>query len=120
LGNTLKLIATEKAGIIKPNTPVVIGETHPETWPVFEQKAQANQCPIVCADAVYTIPYSTQSANFEQVFQVYKDGALCYGNLSTPLLGIYQRKKCQNSANGHRPIGGHGLAPFIGKHLRWL
>ncbi len=39
LGNTLTLIAGEKAGIIKPGVPVVIGEEHPETKPVFERKA---------------------------------------------------------------------------------
>lgn len=41
LGNTLTKIAGEKAGIIKPNTPVVIGEFHPETFPVFEEKASS-------------------------------------------------------------------------------
>ena len=39
LGNTLELIAAEKAGIIKKNTPVVIGEVIPETKDVFNQKA---------------------------------------------------------------------------------
>jgi dihydrofolate synthase/folylpolyglutamate synthase len=42
LGNTLKLIATEKAGIIKPNVPVVIGEYIEETKPVF--LAKASEC----------------------------------------------------------------------------
>lgn len=40
LGTTLSAIASEKAGIIKPSVPCVIGETHPETSPVFEQKAR--------------------------------------------------------------------------------
>ena len=39
LGNTLSEIAFEKAGIIKPGVPVVIGEIHPETRPVFAKKA---------------------------------------------------------------------------------
>lgn len=39
LGDTLQLIASEKAGIIKPNTPVVIGEYQPEVAPVFIDKA---------------------------------------------------------------------------------
>jgi dihydrofolate synthase / folylpolyglutamate synthase len=39
LGNTLPEIGYEKAGIIKANTPVVIGERHPETIPVFTKKA---------------------------------------------------------------------------------
>ena len=40
LGNTLAQIAREKAGIIKPNVPCVIGETHPQTMNVFIAKAQ--------------------------------------------------------------------------------
>ena len=36
LGDTLEKIAGEKAGIIKPGIPVVIGETTPETRPVFQ------------------------------------------------------------------------------------
>ncbi len=40
LGDTLPKIAAEKAGIIKPDVPCVIGETNPQTAPVFLQKAQ--------------------------------------------------------------------------------
>lgn len=47
LGNTLALIAGEKAGIIKHGVPVVIGEAMPETRPVFEKKAQEQCAPIV-------------------------------------------------------------------------
>ncbi|UWY28737.1 bifunctional folylpolyglutamate synthase/dihydrofolate synthase [Flavobacterium sp. TR2] len=46
LGNTLKAIAGEKAGIIKPNIPVVIGEYTDETKPVFLAKAEENNAPI--------------------------------------------------------------------------
>ena len=38
LGETLPEIAFEKAGIIKPRVPVVVGESNPETDPVFERK----------------------------------------------------------------------------------
>ena len=40
LGNTLAEIAAEKAGIFKPGVPALVGETNPETLPVFESKAQ--------------------------------------------------------------------------------
>ena len=43
-------IAFEKAGIIKPNIPVVIGETHPETKPVFIEVAKKNSSDISFAD----------------------------------------------------------------------
>lgn len=45
LGNTLPKIAREKAGIIKPGVPCVIGETHPQTMNVFLDKAQ--ECGIL-------------------------------------------------------------------------
>ncbi|MBP7152416.1 MAG: bifunctional folylpolyglutamate synthase/dihydrofolate synthase [Paludibacteraceae bacterium] len=46
LGHTLPEIAAEKAGIIKPHTPVVIGEALSETKPVFIQKALEMNAPI--------------------------------------------------------------------------
>ena len=49
LGDTLEKIAFEKAGIIKPNTPVVIGEYTAETKPVFENVATKNSAPIYFA-----------------------------------------------------------------------
>ncbi len=50
LGTTLAQIASEKAGIIKPHVPVIIGETHPDTAPIFLQTAQDNQAEITFAD----------------------------------------------------------------------
>lgn len=50
LGDTLPKIAGEKAGIIKPNIPVVIGETHVETQSVFLAKAQQADSEIYFAD----------------------------------------------------------------------
>ena len=45
LGGTLPEIAFEKAGIIKPKVPVVVGESHPETDPVFERKVLYTNLP---------------------------------------------------------------------------
>ena len=50
LGDTLAKIASEKAGIIKPGIPVVIGETTPETNPVFMEKALKEGAPIHFAE----------------------------------------------------------------------
>ena len=49
LGNTTTAIAGEKAGIIKPNVPVVIGEYTEETEAVFLAKAKENNAPIYFA-----------------------------------------------------------------------
>lgn len=50
LGNTLPKIAREKAGIIKPHVPVVIGETHPQTINVFMERAHECESEIYFAD----------------------------------------------------------------------
>src|SRR3954463_190661 len=50
LGDTLEKIAGEKAGIIKSGIPVVVGETLPETKPVFQQKANEVGAPIYFAN----------------------------------------------------------------------
>jgi len=49
LGNTIEKIASEKAGIIKPKTPVIIGEYTSETKAVFENKAKETQSEIFFA-----------------------------------------------------------------------
>lgn len=50
LGDTLEKIAFEKAGIIKDNIPVVIGESHPETTAVFTEKANQCNAPLLWAE----------------------------------------------------------------------
>lgn len=60
LGDTLPLVAGEKAGIIKSNIPVVIGEKHPETKGVFEAKAFEMKAPITFAEDI-GLEYDTKS-----------------------------------------------------------
>lgn len=50
LGDTLPLIAGEKAGIIKPDVPVIISQTQEETTSVFLKKAIENHAQITFAD----------------------------------------------------------------------
>ena len=79
LGNTLEAIAYEKGGIIKPNIPVVIGETQNETTPVFKQLAKKNNSKIVFADKEKTKTYTSdltgiyQSKNMLTVIQSIKE-----------------------------------------------
>lgn len=55
LGNTLSKIAEEKAGIIKPKVPVVIGESQVQTMPVFQKRAAKNQSRIVFAEELFSV-----------------------------------------------------------------
>ena len=59
LGNTLAQIAIEKAGIIKPNVPVVISEWHRDTEAVFKAKSAAVGAPIYFASDIIEKQYST-------------------------------------------------------------
>jgi dihydrofolate synthase/folylpolyglutamate synthase len=92
LGDTLVKIAGEKAGIIKPVTPVVVGETHPDTKNVFMEKADGANSPIVFADQLYSSDYSMLSIDGKQILNVESNGVLVYPNLKTGLGGFYQRK----------------------------
>lgn len=91
LGDTLEKIAAEKAGIIKPEVPVVIGETQHETTQVFMEKAHTENAPILFADAAYTLKNFDNSGE-TAVADVYKSDVLIYPQLHCDLLGNYQQK----------------------------
>ena len=92
LGDTPVLIAGEKAGIIKTNTPVVIGESQSETLPVFSHVAAHRHAPMNLADALYQISASYASGDGYQTFAVKTSGITRFPSLKCGLLGHYQRK----------------------------
>jgi dihydrofolate synthase/folylpolyglutamate synthase len=91
LGDTLPKIAFEKAGIIKPQTPVVIGEWHAETAPVFEQKAAETASPISFASENFYLNTIKEDV-FSTDFEVFKDKKILYKNLKVGLKGEFQQK----------------------------
>ena len=92
LGNTLAEIAAEKAGIIKPNTPVVIGETQPETKDVFINKAKECKAPIYFADQIFDCDKIHVESLDYQKFDIWKNSELYIEAVEFPLLGYYQKK----------------------------
>lgn len=58
LGDTLKLIAAEKAGIIKPRIPVIIGEYQEEVADIFIEKAKQEYSEIIFASDIFTVSKS--------------------------------------------------------------
>lgn len=91
LGNTLPKIAAEKAGIIKKDVPVVVGESSPETSFVFEQFAERVQTQLTFADQEYQADYSMLTIDGKQSLNIRKNNNLVYPDLKLDLLGIYQR-----------------------------
>ena len=92
LGDTPELIAIEKAGIIKPGIPVLIGEAQNLTREVFIQRGRDKQSPVFFANEEYSVDYSTFTLSGNQNFQVRKKGTLVFENLECDLKGFYQRK----------------------------
>ena len=92
LGDTRAKIAYEKAGIIKPGIPVVIGETHPETAQVFIDKAKECGSPIYFADQVFDCDKIHIESNLTQQFDVWKNSEQYLEALEIPLMGHYQQK----------------------------
>lgn len=67
LGDTLEAIASEKAGIIKPGVPVIIGRTQRSTTPVFRSVAKANSAPLTWADRSWTVRSSERQRKYRTV-----------------------------------------------------
>jgi dihydrofolate synthase/folylpolyglutamate synthase len=91
LGDTLPLIAREKAGIIKESIPVVIGETNPETEPVFLGIARSLNAPIVFADQQFLIQNRGVENGLRQIHMA-KSGIVdaSVADIQLDLLGDYQ------------------------------
>ncbi len=93
LGNTLDEIAFEKGGIIKSQIPVVIGESHPETLPVFDSLAIERRAPIVFADKKYRVVEQSLSPDGLQRFTIANSfGDIAYKDIEVDLQGSYQAK----------------------------
>jgi dihydrofolate synthase/folylpolyglutamate synthase len=92
LGDTIEKIAIEKAGIIKPGIPVVIGEKDKETRKTFEDKAAEVGTKVFFANDYFQVPYSILSNDGRQYFQVLKGKKVAYPELFSDLLGFVQRK----------------------------
>lgn len=88
LGNTLSLIAGEKAGIIKSGVPVIISQSQSETTPVFFKKSQEIQAPITFADQKIKLKKITSSKSGLARYEVSQNGET--STFDYGLLGDYQ------------------------------
>lgn len=92
LGDTLAKIAFEKSGIIKNNTPVVIGEYHSETADVFKTQAKLKQAEIIFAEDSFSVTDFHSGINGKATASVFENGSLKLENITSDLGGIYQQK----------------------------
>ncbi|MBR5102310.1 MAG: bifunctional folylpolyglutamate synthase/dihydrofolate synthase [Muribaculaceae bacterium] len=108
LGSTLAEVASEKAGIIKPNVPVVVGEAVKSTRRVFEQKAMecGSKLTFACDNKL-----TTRSVHRNNMLLV---STTNYGTLKSPLLGNYQVKNMNTVLNAVEVLIEQGvrISPF--------
>ncbi len=91
LGNTLQEIATQKAGIIKKNIPVVIGETQADIQNIFVTTAIMQQSPIFFADNAYTDVH-VEVRDGIQFVKIIDKARMQVLEVGTDLMGRYQSK----------------------------
>lgn len=92
LGDTLEKISAEKAGIIKPGIPVVIGETLPESKPVFLKTASEQQAPISFAAERFHVSGWSVSDNRAHITLTDNENPSSPRAYTLDLIGIYQQK----------------------------
>lgn len=85
LGDTLPKIASEKAGIMKPGIPVVIGEAEGDVRKVFEDKSAEVGAPIVFAQDEPAVRTSTRKEDYIEYYTTR------YGKLESELVGECQK-----------------------------
>ena len=108
LGDTLPEIAMEKAGIIKRGVPVVIGEHHEETAPVFEEVAYAKGSPLYFAqDSIAQADYKTDLLG---EYQKRNMGGV---------LAVLEQLKGYKISESHIQIGFSAVVKNTGLQGRW-
>lgn len=127
LGKTLPEIAFEKAGIIKEKTPIIIGETNPETKPVFVEKAKELGAEITFADEKYKLSVVENSnekmivqTENSELFEVGLFGNYQLKNISTVLASVEKLKKLGytlDSENIHNGL--KNVVKLTGLQGRW-
>ena len=105
LGNTLAEIAGEKAGIIKPGVPVIIGETTPETKEVFNGKAKEVGAPITFAEEEKLL---LQATPLPQGGFAYRTAP--FGEIEGELGGDYQIKNTNTLLSAIKTLCGKGFS----------
>lgn len=114
LGNTLPLIAKEKAGIIKNHIPVVVGETTAETKNVFEEVANQHEAPLIFAEDNNEIIASRyDNALQERIYDTQS-----FGEIHGDLMGNYQDKNANTVLNAVKVLKNYDLIKLSDNSIR--
>ncbi len=116
LGDTLKKIATEKAGIIKQGIPVVIGEYNDNIVHVFIDKAKETSSEILFADKNLSAVKNPPSAALPD-FSIWEGKNMLYDFLQIDLTGNYQMKNVLTVIQTLRVLKKQGVS-LLDRYIR--
>lgn len=107
LGDTLAAIAKEKAGIIKPGVPVIVGESLDETEKVFFETSVKAGSTVYYADTLWDMVKTRKEEGLQHYKTVHK-GSLKIIDLWTDMLGSYQQHNIKTVLTATELLGALG------------
>jgi dihydrofolate synthase/folylpolyglutamate synthase len=132
LGDSLEKIAIEKAGIIKPSVPVVVGEILPQTLPVFQQAAEKNNVQLLIASQIrqatdwhwqhreLVVEVASAHHTDHKIYELDLPGIYQTKNLLTVLEACSQLQQIGwNITDEHIHAGVKHAGKITGLHGRW-
>lgn len=114
LGHSLTEIAREKAGIMKPGVPFVLGECTPETLSVFQEQARQVGCPLILAEE--------QDSMIRAAYGEFPQGELqgdCQSNNMRTILTVVQQLAGWKITPAHVREGINNVCKLTGLRGRW-
>jgi dihydrofolate synthase/folylpolyglutamate synthase len=108
LGHSLKEIAAEKAGILKPGVPLVLAEQLPEAREVILARAKAQGCPVIEPSKIFRIDQESRQNGYVRARVIEKDsGKIC--ELAPSLPGRFQLQNALNAVAAARLVQDRGF-----------
>ncbi len=91
LGDTIEKIAGEKAGIVKKDIPLVVGEKQEESSRIFEKVAREKNAPLSYADEHFDLKEIHTTDRKKRIYDIWADNLFYMNELESPLLANYQK-----------------------------
>ena len=108
LGHSLKEIASEKAGILKANVPVTLGEQRPEAREVISARANQLHCPVIETSQAFRMNQESSRDGFFRARVTELSSGEAF-DIAPSLPGRFQVQNALNALAAARYLGGRGF-----------
>ncbi|HET7151894.1 MAG TPA: cyanophycin synthetase, partial [Candidatus Acidoferrum sp.] len=108
LGHSLKEIAREKAGILKEQVPVVVGDQNPKAYEVILARAKELQCPVLEPKRLFRVEQQSELSGFSRARVTEVASGESFG-LAPSLPGHFQLENALNALAAARYLASRGF-----------